>query len=183
MLSGKTTKSKRTISTRPTYRSAIYSEKQRSTLVRSRRRSRAPRLVGDIERYSVQNKQAQAFQKRKSWHIESGFWSNKDIKDVKYNTQKNRIHIQNPLWRKMRGMNCLWSVKSQQKRQNLPSSRRLNRQSHKKIHLFLSPPPTKTSFLNSGICTCVKKASHYFPVITNNENKRKTPQLLIYRSN
>ena len=141
MLSGKTTKSKRTISTRPTNRSAIYSEKQRSTLVRSRRRSRAPRLVGDIERYSVQNKQAQAFQKRKSWHIESGFWSNKDIKDVKYNTQKNRIHIQNPLWRKMRGMNCLWSVKSQQKRQNLPSSRRLNRQSHKKIQLFFVSVP------------------------------------------
>lgn len=97
--------------------------------------------VGWRYREILSAKQAVAgFSEEKTWHIESGFWSNKDIKDVKYNTQKNRINIQNPLWRKTRGMNCLWSVKSQQKRQNLPSSWRLNRQSCKKTQLFLFPP-------------------------------------------
>lgn len=54
------------------YCSAIYSEEQRRTLVRSRRRSRAPRNCLEISRDTQCKTSSSRFQKE-TWHIESGF--------------------------------------------------------------------------------------------------------------
>lgn len=163
------------------YCSAIYSEKQRSILVRSRRRSRASQPLGDIKRYSVQTSSSR-FQKK---NLKVGLIKqhNQDIKDVNYNKQnqkKKKCTSQTP-WRKWGG----WTVSD-------PSSP--NKSDKCKFAIKLKtelsilqinpsaffPPKTSLSTLRGDIHL---RQKHHTVSLSSQTTIKKTPQLLIYRSN
>lgn len=94
------------------YCPAIYSEKQRRYSDGRERRN-----CSEISRDTQCKTSSRRFQKE-AWHVESRSDQTRHQRCELQQTEseKQKSTSRNPL-KKMRGMNCLWSVESQQKRQ------------------------------------------------------------------